>query len=53
MAIQQTKSLTDSQTEKLVTLLKSIESAESARDAVWLDEEGRDEIREIREVIEE
>lgn len=50
---QTTESLSDSQQNKLVTLLEQVENATSATDAVWLDEEGREDIREIRETIQQ
>lgn len=40
-------------TEKLIALLKLIEDAESAQEAVWLPESDRERVEEIRTDIEE
>jgi len=53
MSISTTKDLTDRQEAKLIALLERVEAATSATEAVWLDEEGREDIREIRKTIEE
>lgn len=44
--------LGDDQTEKLITLLEMIEDADSMQNAVWLSENGRDEVEDIRTTIE-
>lgn len=52
-AQEATDGLTSRQQDKLVTLLEQVEAATSAIEAVWLDEDGREDVREIRETIEE
>jgi hypothetical protein len=54
MAVQQTTNdLSDDQHDKLVTLLRKVETATTPGEAVWLPEDDREDVREIREIIED
>jgi hypothetical protein len=53
MTPQLNERLTDRQQDKLVTLLERVEAATNAQQAVWFGEDDREDIREIREAIED
>jgi hypothetical protein len=48
-----TDDLSDRQESKLITLLERVEAATDATEAVWFGEDDREDLREIRETIEQ